>query len=337
MDTERSQSRRGVGLRRLVGAVVIALESEAGAQTTSTIAGRISLPDGTPAPEAHVAASVRQADGSLSVVSETVTTWDGRYLLRNVPAGSFLVSARRTRTGPATTFPGVTDGDPGKPVAVFAGVPTEGIDIWLAPAPLRYSVSGRIFWPNGQTVERLVIEYGDPRGERQRGIWYPDDPGGLFTIDGVSAGPLMLLARGETSSGSLIGFAFTDVHGPVEEVRIELERPGIAEGRVVFMRPLPAGTEARVVLAHTRLRVSPLFPVDESRVAADGRFRIAGVHGVYAVQVEGLPDGWRVLGVARNGAPLATAAVTVGPDETVSGLVVTVGPGATTGGAAGRQ
>jgi hypothetical protein len=105
------------------------------------------------------------------------------------------------------------------------------------------------------------------------------------------------------------------------------------------------------VLTHTRLRVSPLFPVDESRIAADGRFRIAGVRGAYAVHVEGIPDGWRVLGVIRDGAvqggtespastlrtTWATAAVTVGPDETVSGLVVTVGPATTTASAAGRR
>jgi hypothetical protein len=325
-----------MGIRRLVFAVVIALEAGAGAQSTSTIAGRISLPDGTPAPEAHVVAAARQPDGSLSVVAETVTAWDGRYLLRNVPAGSLLVSARRTRTGPSTTFPGVVDGDPGKAVAVIAGVPTEGIDIWLSPAPLRYSVSGRMFWPDGATVENLVIEYGDPRGERQRGIWYPDDPGGLFTIDGVSAGPLMLLARGETAASTLIGFAFTEVHGPVEEVRLQLERAGSVEGRVLFARPLPADAAPRVVLTHTRLRVSPLFPVDESRVGADGRFRIAGVRGVYAVHVDGLPDGWRVLTVAQNGAQLEPRAITVGPDETVSGLAVTVGPAGTTASAAGR-
>jgi hypothetical protein len=336
-----------VGLRRLLttGGLVVLLGAEAGAQATSTIAGRISLPDGTPAPAAHVSAAVRRPDGSLRVVSETVATWDGRYLLRNVPAGSFLVSARRTRTGPATTFPGMRDGDPGQPVAVFAGVPTEGIDIWLSPAPLRYSVSGRMFWPGGQTVENLVIEYGDPRGERQRGIWYPDDPGGLFTIDGVSAGPLMLLARGETPTGTVIGFAFTDVYGPVEEVRLELERTGTVEGRVRFTRPLPTGAVPRVVLTHTRLRVSPIFPADASHIESDGRFRIAGVRGVYAVHVEGIPEGWRILGVMRDAAaqggtesPVSTsAAITVGPGETVSGLVVTVGPSATTASAGGRQ
>jgi hypothetical protein len=279
-------------------------------------------------------------------VSQTVAAWDGRYVLRDVPAGSVLVSARRAPDGAATTFPAVTEGDPGTPIAVFAGVPTEGIDIWLLPAPLRYSVSGRLFWPDGQAVENLVIEYGDPPGERQRGVWYPDDPGGLFTIDGVSAGPLMLLARGETPSGPVIGFSFTYVHGAVEEVRVELERTGAVEGRVVFAQPLPSGATPSIVLTHTRLRVSPLFPVDGSRIAADGSFRIAGVRGVYGVHVEGLPDEWRVLSVTRIGAPpggtespasTVPTAITVGPDETVSGLVVAVGPAATTAGAAGRQ
>jgi hypothetical protein len=326
-----------VGFRQFVGAVVIAFEAEAGAQSTSTIAGRISLPDGTPAADAHVFAAVRQPDGALSVVIETVTTWDGRYVLRNLPGGAFLVGARRTRTGPVTTFPGLSEGDPGKPVTVFPGVPTEGIDIWLSPAPLRYSVSGRMFWPDGQTVENLVIEYGDPRGERQRGIWYPDDPGGLFTIDGVSAGPLMLLARGESPSGTLIGLAFTDVHGPVEEVRLELERAGNVEGRVLFTRPLPAGAAPRIVMTPALLRVSPLYPVDASGVAPDGRFRIAGVRGVYAMTVDGLPDGWRILAITRNGAPVVPAALTAAPGESVSGLEVTVGPAATTDNAAGRR
>jgi hypothetical protein len=324
---------------RTLGAVAALLLSvDIPAQSLGTIAGRISNPDGTPAPDAPVFAAVADRDGRLRVVAEAVSAWDGRYELRMVPAGQYVVGARSNPRSSVTLYPGVADDAPRRTVRVFDGVPTEGIDVWLQPAPQRYSVSGRVFWPEGRDISNLAIEYGGPAAERS-GIWYVFDPGGLFTIEAAAAGAMVMLARADTADGPLMGMAATDVSvAPVEEVRITLERPGSLEGRLVFERPLPAGRRAsRVVLIHTLLRVSPLYPVEDAAVDPDGRFRVPSARGEYAFRVDGLPAGWGVARVRRNGRDAAGGRVIVGPGETLAGIEVVVAPGASSDSAPGRR
>ena len=251
---------------------------------TGSIAGRISQPDSTPETGAHVVAAVRQRDGSLAPVGSTMAAWDGRYEIGNLPPGDYLVLAepgphakveRLNRHVPppiATLYPGVPAGQPGRPVRVFEGVATEGIDIWLAPAAQRYSVSGRMSWPEGVTVENLTLEYGGI-GDVRSGIWEVYDPGGLFTIEGLSAGTHVLVARAESSAGPLGGIVATEV-GPasVEEVRLPLGKPGSVSGRVVFTIT-PSDPPGPVRLVHRLLDVSPLYPGEESAMAPDGSFR----------------------------------------------------------------
>jgi hypothetical protein len=324
-------------IRRAFGVILgVLLAVDAAAQGRNTVAGRISLPDGTPAPGAPVFAAVGDRPGRLRIVAETVSEWDGRYQLSGITAGQYVIGARMNNPGAiATLYPGVADSASSgawnaatpRRVIVFEGLPTEGIDIWLLPAPQRYTVSGRIDWPEGRSIENLVIEYGGPTNPR-KGIWYVFDPGGIFGIDGAPPGTMVLLARADSDDGPLIGMVSTDVSvAPVEEVRIVLGRPGSVEGRVVLGRPLPAGhTLSRVTLNHTLLRVSPLYPVEDSAVDSDGRFRIASARGEYEFQVDGLPAGWRVTEVRRAGRAVPARRVSVGPGETVREVELVVGP-----------
>ena len=224
-----------------------------------------------------------------------------------------------------TYYGGIVTGER-RTITVFDGVPAEGIDIWLQPLPQRYAVSGRVHWPDGRSIDNLVIEYGGPSNPR-KGIWYIFDPGGLFHIEGVPPGPMVMLARADSDAGPLIGMASTDISvAPVEDVRIGLDRPGSIEGRIVPPRALPAGfSTGQVVLVHSLLRVSPLYPQESGAIGPDGRFRIASARGVYTFALEGVPDGWRITRLRRAGR--AVTAVTVGPAETVTGVELEVGPG----------
>ncbi len=247
----------------------------------------------------------------------------------NAPAlGTALpvdVSAAPLRFDP-TLYPGVPATEPGGTVAVHEGLPTEGIDVWLMPAPQRFTVSGRVFWPDGFDVERVTIEYGGSEDVRS-GVWYIDDPGGLFTLEGISRGTLMLLARAESSRGPLIGLAASDVLiGPVEEVRLQLSPPGSVSGRVIGERPLPPGVAPRVALTHMLLTVSPLYPKEGAAIDAAGRFHIPHARGAYRIDVEGLPAGWRVRRVERNGIPLADGRLVVESEARIANLEITVGP-----------
>ena len=310
---------------------------------TATIAGRIIHADGAAADGARIAVYAAVEDAPGAVVAMATSGYDGRYEVGGLQAGAYMIgvtplkgggfggAVKRPATPPVETlYPGVIERDRAVAVTVFDGVPTEGIDVWLAPAPQRFSISGRIHWPEGVDVQRLTIEYGGPDAIR-RGIWHVSDPGGLFTIDGVSHETYVLLTRGETATGPLIGLASTTVGaGSVEDVRITLRAPGAIEGRVVSEGDtrMPAAA-LRVVASQALLRLSPIYPDDAVTVADEGRFTIEHLAGEYVLRVEGLPAGWRVKRIVRNGVAAAGDRLSVAAGERVAGVEVVVGWGST--------
>jgi len=310
---------------------------------TASIAGRIIHSDGTAADGARVAVYAVREGAPAAIVGMTTSAHDGRYEVTGLPAGAFTVGvtpqkaggfggdSSRPRAVPVETlYPGVTDRDRAQAITVFDGVAAEGIDVWLAPAPQRFALSGRVFWPDGVEVNNLVIEYGGPNAIR-RGLWYVSDPGGLFTIEGVAQGTYVLLARGETRSGPLVGLVSTDVSlGSVEDIRLTLGTPGTLEGRLVIdgaaKTPL---TGLRITPVHALLTLSPVYPVEDGIAAEDGRFHLPNLVGEYSLDVRGLPPGWRVKRVMRGGQPAANNRVTVGPGERITGVEIVVGTGST--------
>ena len=310
---------------------------------TASIAGRIIHADGTAAEGARVAVYAVREGAPAAIVGTTTSAHDGRYEVTGLPAGAFTVGvtpqkaggfggdSSRPRTVPVETFyPGVADRDRAQAITVFDGIAAEGIDVWLAPAPQRFTLSGRIFWPEGVDVENLVIEYGGPNAIR-KGLWYVTDPGGLFTVEGIAEGTYVLLARGETKNGPLIGLASTDVAiGSVEDIRLTLRTPGAIEGRLVIEGAAKTElTGLRVAPVHALLTLSPVYPVEDGIVAEDGRFRLPHLAGEYTLEVRGLPPGWRVRRVVRGGQPAANNRVTVGPGEQVTAVEIVVGAGST--------
>src|SRR5688500_18082510 len=141
---------------------------------TASIAGRVIHPEGAAADGARVAVYAVREGAPAAIVGTTTSSYDGRYEVAGLPAGTFMVSVtpreasgfggdlKRPPAVPVETFyPGVIDRERAQPITVFEGIPVEGIDVWLAPAAQRFSISGRIFWPDGTgEVEHLRIEYG---------------------------------------------------------------------------------------------------------------------------------------------------------------------------------
>ena len=294
-----------------------------GQQRTGSIAGRIITPDGAAAPDVDVFVAPRDKPGS--VLARTRSAWNGRYELSGLPPGEFFVGAS---TDPAlvTLYPGVGERERATPVNLFEGVPAEGIDIWLLPAPRRFNVSGRITDPQGRGVRDVDIEYGNPGGA-QAGLWSVHQPDGFFLIEGVPSGTLVLLARAETAQGPLMGLASTDVTvGSVEDVRLMLGTPGRVEGRIVPERgALPSGVRPRVVLVQTLLTSSALYPDEAAIASADGSFAIDKVVGQFRVDVRDLPQGWTVTRILRDGHPLSDRRLTVPAGARITVLEIGVG------------
>src|SRR5262245_2626892 len=157
---------------------------------TGSLAGRVVRADGLPQPEAEVVLARRNRQGVLLQLSwRARTAFDGRYRISGVPAGRYLVLVRGIGADTAmpgrphpTPCPGVPDAEPGVLVYGMAGISTEGIDVWLWPYPRRFMVSGRVFGPDGNNFDDLVLEFGRP-GTRAADVWTRSDPGGLFYID----------------------------------------------------------------------------------------------------------------------------------------------------------
>jgi hypothetical protein len=311
----------------------------------ASIAGRVAEPDGIPAPDVQVFAAARRGAGHVLLQeTRTVAEWDGRYRITGLPPGEYLVvvlpavstdpnrmrmnaerrapessSATRPLFEP-TLYPGVTSHATAETVTVFEGIPVDGIDTWLMPGE-RHSISGRVFWPDGIIAENIIIEYANVTAQRA-GLWTVPEPGDLFRISGVPRGTVVLLARADSNRGPLAGVATTEINvDEIDDLELTLGIPGAVEGRVVYDTSVPASMRAReIVLKQRLLPVSALYPVPESAVSADGRFRIDGALGLYDFEVPGL----RIVRVTQHGREIAGGRISLGLGETVRDLVVTV-------------
>jgi hypothetical protein len=312
----------------------------------SSIAGRIAEPDGIPAPDVQVFAAVRRGSGHVVLHdTRTVAAWDGRYRIDGLPPGEYLVvvlpgtstdpnrmranaerralessSATRPFFEP-TLYPGVTTDASAETVTVLEGIPVDGIDTWLMPGE-RHSIAGRVRWPDGVTAENVVIEYANLTAKRT-GLWIVPEPGDLFRITGVPRGTVVLLARADSNRGPLAGVITTEVNvDEIDDLELRLDTPGVVEGRVVYETDVPFAARAtQIVLKQQLLPVSPLYPVPESRISTDGRFRIENALGLFNVEVPGA----RILRVMQHGREIADKHIRLATRDTVTGLEVIVG------------
>jgi len=321
-------------------------------QRSATLGGRVIRSNGAAAPGIHVVLAQRSGR-NLVVIDETQTTteWDGRYSITGLPPGSYFVLASgvdRSRakglleagspeqaafeinlTRPEeftrTLYPGVPATEPGAPVTLMEGVVTEGIDIWLTPAR-RFSISGRVTWPPDAKVGDITIEYGNP-AERRASIWTFSDPGGVFSIDSVAPGTVVLLATANSDRGPLMGVVSTDVRAAnVEDLPLVLAVPGTARGTVIFPADLPASARPKTIaLVPALLHVSPLYAAPEAMLSADGSFTLTNALGEYEVALSGLPSGYRIVSISRDAAALPRNRIGIASGETVTGITIRVG------------
>lgn len=315
---------------------------------SATLSGRVVRPDGAAAPGIDVALARRRGSELIAIAdTRTTTAWDGRYEMHDLPPGQYLLLASGIASTPKhlsqteqaafeinatrphdfirTLYPGVPATDAGAMIRLLEGVVSDGVDLWLAPAR-RFSISGRVLAPDATAVDRVTIEYGNPADTRAS-VWTVSDPGGVFTIDGVAPGTVVLLATAESTRGRLMGIASTDVRvGGVEDLSLRLETPGEVEGRVTFPTDLPASSRStRITLMPRLLRVSPLYSIPEATIEADGRFRLTNALGEYEIVIPDLARGLRITSVARSGNTLAGNRIGVTAGETTAGVSVTVG------------
>jgi hypothetical protein len=182
-----------------------------------------------------------------------------------------------------------------------------------------------VTWPEEATVEDITIEYGNP-ADRRANIWTVSDPGGLFTIDSVAPGTVVLMVSADSNRGRLMGIASTDVRADdVEDITVTLVSPASIEGRVVFPSDLAPSIRPRTITLVPRLlNVSPLYAVPETTIANDGTFTLRYALGQYEFSLPGLTEGYRIGSVSREDEVFPGNRIGVGAGEVVDRVVVTV-------------
>jgi hypothetical protein len=280
-------------------------------------------------------AVTRGSDGRLRQTRwRARSAFDGRYEISGLSPGRYLVLVRvvgaDTRAegrNAETLYPGVAASDAGTPVDVFGGVSTEGIDIWMQPEPRRFQLAGRALDVKGRAIEHLVVEFGRP-WSRADSVSTTGEPGGVFTLDKVVPGTIVMRARADGPDGPLVGVAASELATEfAQDVRIVLQEPARVRGQVVAASGSVLPSPVRVTLVPTLLRPSALYPPEEAPVGADGTFEAAGSLGEHEVVVLGLPAGWAVQRVLQQGSPVEPGKLWLAPAATVADVTVEVGPG----------
>jgi hypothetical protein len=290
--------------QRAAAAVPHAVEH---AVALASIAGKVTDVDARPIAEAHICAVPSSVTAASTVGICADADARGRYAIRGVPSGSYLVTAARVGfvTGSAHQ---------GRPIELLDDTATTGVDIVLQAGGAK--VTGFVVDATGGPVPHATV-----RGERvpppRVAVDVEADDLGRFTL-WFPPGPMVIGAQA-------VGYAPARWYGPAPSVNVRLMlTPGATVRGIVVAshsgEPLPA-IEVRAV--STRNPASSLFR--SSTTGAAGTFDIRGIEpGSYTLLATG--DGWRGemaqpirLGV---GTTVENVRIEVGPAAQVTGRVL---------------
>ena len=306
---------------------------------TGFVTGRVTRPDGRPVAGARIMSHFRSSNGRLMGVTPPVMTdAAGRYLVREVPPGTFRMSATYNVASEmsgqpvpavyqdwARTFhPATTSFERGALVTVREGEWRQQIDIVLQPQ-IRRRLAGLVAAENGQALQNVRLEYYAP-GRGPFSVIVPVSADGRFMADGVGA-PVTLLARGDTSTGTLLGVMQLESTDSFENTMVVLGPPARVAGRFLFEGERPPRDPPMYVQIATEW-ASPdgtHAAADVARVDDDGRFHVENVIGDRRVGVIGLTPDWEVKEVRRAGSLLLGRLLVLHPGEVVDDLEIMIG------------
>ena len=166
-------------------------------------------------------------------------------------------------------------------------------------------VSGRVVYRDGTAVTDAIVmaRNGIPGSART-------DPDGTFTLRGLTAGPITLVARFLNTGGTEA--AAKDVTAPARDVVITLPMPARIEGRVFAKDTHQPVTDFRVAATQRDLRFGGAISRPQEFHSDDGTFTL-----------ERAPIGTITVRVAASGyAPATLNDITVEEGKSVTGLEI---------------
>lgn len=332
----------GWALALLAAATILAGQSPAPA--TGQIAGIIrSAADNAPIGRARVLAAAANAESRV-----TLTGADGRFVLRDVPAGTYTVTV--TRTGYATYTHGEGRRSFAQPVTVASGQ-SASLDIVLQPG--RY-LAGRILDEDGTPfagaiVEALTRRFDGGRDTLVSAASARTDDRGQFRLHGLAPGEYYVSAADPafgsvaTSSGVVrysptyhpgvpAASDATPVTVPASgdpaaiEFGLKLLPPARVSGRVMApdKRQL---LSAAIVMTPADEQGAPSAPPSDPSIMPDGRFSFGRVSpGRYHIRARGQTDpagaaAFAVFAIDVNGRDVEGLELTLRPGAVIEGTV----------------
>lgn len=186
-------------------ALLLFLASSTAFAQTGRVEGRVMTPDGKPVPKATVRLSPTMMQTTSSVYVE-VSSSDGRFLIDNIPAGTYSVTAQRL----GYSIPNSPSARPA-PITVTSGE-TRTVEVKLIQAAV---VGGLVLDADGDPLMGVMVRLMRPTYNQGRKMLNPaatatTDDRGQFRMASVQEGRYYLVA---TVSGG-VSSGLNEVRGP---------------------------------------------------------------------------------------------------------------------------
>lgn len=281
--------------------------------------------DGRPMAGAKVRLG-RGTHGETTPPNDPATTdANGRFELKNLAAGEWRVEVEIPTvpgglTPPVVYYPGGLSWEDAGGVELIAGKVTDNLTITVP----RINENTLIVAvpPADATISEVAVSVLQQSPLVTRRLTLNAE--GIGTLKAILPGRYFALALASSSDKRWAGFEVIDFVEDTYEARLQLQPTGSIAGRIVADRGAPPNLDGVIVGAswvHDGAEVNPV-EFAESRVAADGSFRIDGLFGTRRLQLRALGTDWEVGAVRQDRIDVTESGLSIVPDATIEATIV---------------